>query len=283
MAKAKESKKIRKRKKANKARRARKGSNMRKGRFGRHVVENNKPSGVATLTLERQIDALGPRPALDSVEPWMDRVGSQAQIAWDRRVTDLQAAIRKRDATRSRIVDPGRDISGNYDVSPFAARGHAVEVAPKSLGRELPAKSQFPRQIATQRVIDSYKAHRHISPVEWLAAKKLWELWVGAGAEFRVCSDYDPIFVQSSPSTDHTAWKRIETAAMLNAIWAELPVRAKGCVRAVVIEDISAADWARARGYGQRQSKAHGMARLRLGLQGLSRILALTGRTVLEQ
>lgn len=267
MAKAK---KLKKRKSSRKARRAKKVGNMRKGRFTRDASAARKSPDVASLTLEKQIEALGARPEFPTIdEPWMgDHVQPviAAQVKWDREVSGLRESIRRRDAKRMR--DPGPNESGKYGVSPFVvAKGHVVEVAPHikaSMGSE-----QFPKRVATQRIIDRYKAHGHISPAEWLAANKLWELWVGAGAEFSVCAGYDPVFVQTSPSTDHIAWKRVDSAAMFNAIWDELPWRSKGCVRAVVIEDLPAADWARARGYGQRQSKEHGMGRLRLGLQAL--------------
>lgn len=267
--------KAKKRKKSKKAKKARKVGSMRKGRFARRT-ESRTPPADPTLTLEKQIEALGARPTFpDIAEPWMgDHVQPtiKAMVEWDRRDRELRDAIRRRDAKRMR--DPGPNVSGKYDVSPYVvAKGHRVEVAPHIKASQ--GSEQFPKQIATQRVIDLYKAHRHIDHVEWLAANKLWELWVSAGAEFRVCAGYDPVFIQNSPSVDHIMAKRVESATMLNEIWDGLPWRSRGCVRAVVIEDISAADWARARGYGERQSKAHGMSRLRLGLQGLVGLFGL--------
>lgn len=195
------------------------------------------------------------------------------RMAWARKRVELVDKIRKRDAKAMR--DPGRDASGNYSPSPYAARGHKVEIAPKDLGKELPKDSQFPKRIATQRVIDRYRAHGHIDEAEWAAADKLWRLWMESGAEFRVTGGYDPIFVQSSQSIDHIMAKRVDAADMLNEIWANLPWRSRGCVRAVVIEDIPAADWSRAKGYGVNQSKTHGLNRLRLGLQALVDLFGL--------
>ncbi len=267
--------KPKKRRKTKKAKRARKAGHMHKGRFARRA-EDRKPPVDPTLTLEKQIEALGVRPEFPAVaEPWMgDHVQSTiaAMVEWDRRDRELRDAIRRRDAKRMR--DPGSNESGKYGVSPFViAKGHRVEVAPHIKASQ--GSEQFPKRIATQRVIDRYKAHGHIDHVEWLAANKLWELWVGAGAEFRVCAGYDPVFIQSSPSVDHIMAKRVDAAFVLNEIWDGLPRRSRGCVRAVVIEDMPAADWARSRGYGDRASKVHGMGRLRLGLQGLVGLFGL--------
>ena len=169
-----------------------------------------------------------------------------------------------------RLRGNGPDASGNYDVNPYSARGHVVEVAPKDLGPEVPKHSAFPKRIATQRMIDRYLAHGHISAVEHRAAESMWRAWVDAGLEARVCAGYDPDAVSGGGSTDGMIATRIDGADSMVGLMSLVPVRCRGVVRAVVIEDISAADWARRWGYGDRASKEHGLARLSQGLRALA-------------
>lgn len=235
------------------------------------MSRKNKQRKLA-LTLEQQLEALGKRPRLDPREPWMDYYGAQAQVEWDKRTRELREAIKYRDAKRLR--DPGPDVSGNYDVSPFMlAKGHKAEVVDREL-RTGPDTS-FPRRIATQRMIDRYMAHGHIDGDEWLAADKLWRLFVESGARFSDTANYSPIFIESTTDIDAIIAEKLDAATLLNGIWRELPWRSKGCVRAVVIEDRPASDWSQAAGYSVRQSKNHGMTRLRHGLQRLVELFGL--------
>jgi hypothetical protein len=231
---------------------------------------NRQPKVLPTLEL--QLKNMPARPKLDPREPWMDYYGAQAQLEWDRRRRELQEAIKYRDAKRLR--DPGPDVSGNYDVSPFMlAKGHKAEVADREL-RTGPDTS-FPRRIATQRTIDRYRARGHIDELEYQAAEMLWRIFVESGASFSVTAGYDPIFIQSSQNTDAIIAKKADAAVLLNSIWRELPWRSRGCVRAVVIEDIPASEWSQKARYSAGQSKAHGLGRLRLGLQRLVELFGL--------
>jgi hypothetical protein len=219
------------------------------------------------LTLEEQLAAMPLRPVAGlTAEPWMEADVVKAQLDWDRRHKALKDAIRARDAKKYR--ETGRDPAGNFGPSPYAARGHQVEVAPKDLGKELPAQSQFPKRIATQRVIDRYRAHGHITTKEWLAGDRLWQLWHAAGWNPAVTSAY---VGKVDNNTTHSGQlsHRIEAAeAFLKAMKA-VPYHAKGVVQHVVIIDASASDWARVRGYGQRHSQRLGLKRLRQGLSAL--------------
>ena len=172
-----------------------------------------------------------------------------------------------------RLRNTGPDASGNFGVNPWSARGHVVEVAPKEL-RDNPNSQQFPKRIATQRMIDRYFAHGHISQAEHRAADAMWQAWVDSGLEARVCAGYDPDVVQGGrASTDGMVAARVDGANAMTGILQALPYRCRGVVRAVVIEDRSAADWARQRGYGRRDSERRGIVRLRSGLQALSQHL----------
>jgi DNA-directed RNA polymerase specialized sigma24 family protein len=182
------------------------------------------------------------------------------------------ARVAARRAERLRNIGP--DASGNYGVNPWATRGHTVEVAPKDIDKILPPHSQFPKRIATQRMIDRYAAHGHIAPEEWRAADLLWQAWFNAGLEARVCAGYDPDAIASgNASTDGLVSARIDGATSMVDLMAAVPARCKGVVRAVVVEDMSAADWAKRWGYGDRASKAHGLARLTQGLRALAQHL----------
>jgi hypothetical protein len=180
------------------------------------------------------------------------------------------ARVAAKRAERLRNVGP--DASGNYGVNPYAARGHEVEVAPKEL-RDNPNSQQFPKRIVTQRMIDRYLAHGHISDAEWKAADAMWRAWCEAGLEARVCAGYDPDAVSGGGSTDGLIATKVDGASMIGAFLAALPSRCRGVVRAVVIEDISASAWARRWGYAQRASEQHGLARLSQGLSALAQHL----------
>jgi hypothetical protein len=165
----------------------------------------------------------------------------------------------------------GPDPSGRYGVNPYSARGHVVDVAPQEL--RIAKDSQFPKIVADQRMLDRYKAHKHITEREWKAGNALWELWVGAGNEARVTSGYEPVIMSSPANMDARIAKRIDSATAFLELMRIVPYRSQGVVRAVIIEDWSASDWARLRGFGDRDSKGHGLERLRQGLQALAAFL----------
>ena len=178
---------------------------------------------------------------------------------------------RKR-ANAAWLREGGPDPSGNYGVNPYAARGHVVEVAPKEL-RASATSQQFPQRTVTQRVIDRYRAHGHIATEEWRAANALWEFHCDAERIAKTTSGYDPVMVQSSPSMDGRLAKYLDGALGFVRMMKAVPYHSQGVVRAVVIDDQLASDWARARGYGDRDSERLGMVRLRAGLQALAHSL----------
>lgn len=173
-----------------------------------------------------------------------------------------------------RLRNVGPDASGNYGVNPWAARGHIVEVAPKEL-RDNPNSQQFPKRIATQRMIDRYLAHGHISQAEWSAAAILWQAWMTSGLEPAIIAGYDRdrLSGHRRVSMDGLVSSRIDGAAAIVDIMGLIPVRCRGVVRAVVVEDIAASAWARKWGYSGRASERHGLARLTQGLSALAQHL----------
>lgn len=217
-----------------------------------------------TLTLEEQLaEHLRDAPA----ETGGDAYEQAYRRSWRKKRFELESAIRRRDARRS--ADPGRDASGNFGVSSDAARGHTIEVAPKSLGAELPKESAFPKRITTQRMVDRYKVRSQITLKQWRAADALFAHWLDLGLEHRLTAGYDPVVVQSSPSKDALIAKKVDGMTWWIEAMAVVPYRSRGVVRAVVIEDQSAGSWARARGYRADDSGRIGMERLRAGLQAL--------------
>ena len=175
------------------------------------------------------------------------------------------------DKRKARMVDPGPDASGRYSVSPYHLQhGHTVEDAPREL-RTTP-DSTYPKRIATQRVIDRYRAHGFITASEWQAADAVWRYWCDAGLEARLSAGYDPDAIGSGAvSTDGMVARRIDGALWIVNLFEAIPYQCRGVVRAVVIEDRTAADWARGRGFTGRDAKGHGRARLSQGLQALAR------------
>lgn len=182
------------------------------------------------------------------------------------------ARVAAKRAERLRNVGP--DASGNYSPNPYAVRGHIVEVAPKEL-RDNPNSQQFPKRIVTQRMIDRYLAHGHITDSEWKAADAMWRAWCDSGLEARVCAGYDPDAVSGGGSTDGVVAARIDGAGSMVAMLGLIPTRCRGVVRAVVIEDMTASAWARQWGYGQRASERHGIDRLSQGLRALAQHLGV--------
>jgi hypothetical protein len=173
------------------------------------------------------------------------------------------------DKKRRRLQDPGPDEGGRFSPSPYALQhGHVVEVAPQEL--RITKDSSFPKRITTQRVIDRYRSQGHITLREWRAANYLWQLWCESGSNARLASAYDPVMVSSSPNLDGMIAKRVDAAAMFLDVIRCVPYRSTGCVRAVVIEDWSASQWARGRGYSRHDSEHHGLTRLRPGLSALA-------------
>lgn len=227
---------------------------------------------AAAVSLEDQLRDLDANEVPGTPVRIIDSDGDPRQpdperIDWVRKRADVAARLRRREAKR--LADTGKDISGNFDVSPYAARGQRVVTAPKDIGKELPKESQFPKMIATQRVIDHYRDRGHISQAEWEAANFLWSVWVQAGGSSKMVAGYDPVVVSSSPSTDGMVAKRMDAAALVVSMLTDVPYRSRGCVRAVVIDDITASEWARGRGYRHHDSERHGLERLRAGLQAL--------------
>lgn len=233
--------------------------------------KKNRTPKPRELTFEQELAAMPPRPELDPMEPWMDRAGAEAQVAWDRERRRLIDAIHQRDMAAARIVDPGRDIySGKFDVSPYAARGHVVRPAPKKLGAELPKDGSFPKRIETQRMIDRYMIRSQLTAAQFRAAEALLAVWHAAGLEPKMVAGYDPVGVPGSSTPADLLAKRGDGILTWNKMMDLVPYRSRGVVKAVVIDDRSAGEWARERGYRRDDSGRIGMGRLRAGLQALA-------------
>lgn len=172
-----------------------------------------------------------------------------------------------------RLVDTGPDASGRYAPSPWLLQhGHQFETAPKEL-RQTP-DSSFPKRIVTQRVLDWYLSRKHITKPEWQAGNTLWEIWCASGLEAKVTSGYEPVTTHGQASQDHKIAKRVDAVHAFTLLMGDtVPYHCRGVVRAVVIEDRTAAEWAQSRGKRSRDSKAYGLARLRAGLQALAEVL----------
>ena len=168
----------------------------------------------------------------------------------------------------TRLVDPGPDEGGRWSPSPYRLQhGHEVEVAPQQLRTS--KDSSFPKRIATQRMIDRYHRHQLITHAQWKAADTLWQLWDAAGFNPRIIGGYAE-YVSKSAQHEGQLSHRIEAADRYLIAMRRVPLRAKGCVTHVVITDAPASDWARIRGYNQRESKRRGLHRLRQGLTALA-------------
>lgn len=225
------------------------------------------------LTLEEQLEAWGEYPlATGPYDAVLDGELQRGRLAWYDGTRDLRRRIRARDAKSERIVDPGRDASGNFGPSPFHVRKIDVQSAPKDIGKELPRDSQYPKR-ATERALDWYRAHKHITDAEWKAGNALWEFHCEAGRVARTTAGYDPVVVQRSSDMDGRLAAFLDAALEFNRLMTAVPYRSQGVVRAVAIDGRSASEWAKERGKGDRDSKTHGLDRLRQGLSALAQHL----------
>lgn len=222
------------------------------------------------LTLEEQLAALGEYPlAAGPYDPDLDGTIQRRRISWHDSTRDLLGRIHARNAKRARIVDPGRDASGNFDVSPFAARGRKVETAPKTLDKELPKDSNFPRRAVDNRSIDRLRG-KTITESEYRAAATLLWYWAVAEGATKMVAAYEPDAVRGSSSPDAGVIKRIDAASEYMAARRCIPYRALGVVTWVVINDGELSDWAAVRGFSSRHSRRLGAKRLSQGLRALA-------------
>ena len=227
---------------------------------------------AAALTLEQQLAAVGDLPlATGPYDVGLDGDLHRRRVAWHDSRRDLQDRIRARDAKRARVVDPGPDASGNYDVSPYQiAHGHQVEVAPKDLGKELPKDSQFPRRITTQRMIDRYKAQGLLTKRQWRAGDRLHRIWRDTGRDPSLTASYSPDQVRGNIDPDARAIGRTEAVADWEDCRRLCGGLGFGVLVDVVIWDKAAGEWARSKGHSIRDSGAIGMAFLTGGLDVLA-------------
>lgn len=190
-------------------------------------------------------------------------------MARSRKQRKATARAAKREVRRSaRLRNTGPDESGNFGVNPYAARGQIVEVAPKDL-RSNPNSTQFPKRIATQRMIDRYHRHSHINDREYAAGCRLWSLWHAAGWNPSVTVLYG-VKIDNNSKQGGAHVQRIEAAEDYLEAMRAVPYRSKGVVVHVVIVDSPASDWASIRGYKRSESTRLGMMRLRAGLSALA-------------
>ena len=232
--------------------------------------KKSKPAPLPTL--EEQLAAH------DAVEPpdgiILDRDGaphapSAARQTWVRKRLAIVDDIRHRDSKRMR--DPGPDEGGRWSAPPYALQhGHAEEVAPKNLGKEIPKDlTQHPKRIATQRMIDRYKTQGLITARQWRAADRLWRIWRESGRDPSLIGNYSPDVARGAPDPDRKMIGRTEAVADWEDCRRLSGVLGFSALVDVVIWDRSASDWARGKGHSVRVSADIGMAFLRGGLDVL--------------
>lgn len=217
------------------------------------------------LSLEEQLRDLddsapaGPVWSFDKLMP-----PSAERVAYVRQRQELVTRLRRREAKA--MADTGPDASGNFGVSPYAARGHVVEAAPKDLGNEIPKHSNKPDRIATQRVIDRYRAQGFITVRQWRAADRFWRIWRETGRDPCMSASYSPDQIRGSQDPDARMVGRSAAVAELDECRRLLGVLGFGCLTDIIIWDLPAGAWARTKRTSARDSAAVGMAFLRQGL-----------------
>ena len=177
---------------------------------------------------------------------------------------------KQRRADARAVRDGGPDESGRYGISSYAARGHVVETAPREL-RSNP-DSQYPKRITTQRILDRYLSGGLITEKQWKAGDRVWQLYVATGLMPNLTASYSPVFVDNVGDPEKRMIGREDATLQLMKTMTNIGGMGASCARFVIIEDGSAADWAKTKGCGNRTCGSVGMFVLRGALDDLIRI-----------
>lgn len=170
--------------------------------------QQNKAERVAARSLEEQLRELDANevpgdpvraPSVAGGEGYLIQPSAE-RVAYVRQRDEIARRLRRREAKR--LADPGPDESGNYSPTPAAARGHVIEIAPKDLGTDLPKYSAFPKRIATQCMIDRYKAQGLITSRQWRAGDRMFRLWRELGREPALTAGYSPDRIKAPADPD---------------------------------------------------------------------------------
>jgi hypothetical protein len=191
------------------------------------------------------------------------------RVAWAKRRADIVARLRKREGKR--MADPGPDASGNYAPSPYAAAGHVVEMAPKDLGKELPRSSALPLRIATQRMIDRYRAQHFITARQHRAADRLLRIWHQTGRDPKLIANYSPDQVRGSADPDARMVGRGDAVAEWESCSKLTGVLGFELLVHVVIWDRPASEWTTRKSMPDRRRMAFAMDMLVQNLEILAR------------
>ena len=193
---------------------------------------------------------------------------SSDRMAWVRRRQEIVTRLRRREAKR--MGDPGPDPSGNYSPSPYAARDHVVEVAPKELKASADSIN-FPKRITTQRMIDRYKAQGLLTARQWRAADRLWRIWRQTGRDPNMIANYSPDQVRGSGDPDGKMVGRGDAVADMDFCRMLTGVLGFSLLVHVVIWDRPASEWTAIKRTSARYKKAFGMDMLQQNLDILAR------------
>ena len=184
---------------------------------------------------------------------------SAERVEWARKRDEIVGRLRQRE--NKRLADPGPDEGGRYSP-PLLSKEFAeiVEVAPKDIGKELPKDSQFPKRIATQRMIDRYRAQGLLTKRQWRAADRLWRIWRESGRDPNIIGNYSPDLIRGAVDPDAKMIGRTEAVAEWEDCRRLCGGLGFGVLVDVVVWDRSAGDWARSKGHSKGLSKHIGMA-----------------------
>jgi hypothetical protein len=219
------------------------------------------------LSLEEQLRELddnqpaGPIMVDGKLEP-----ASSARMTYVHRRQEIVDRLRKREAKR--LADPGPDEGGRWAPSPYVLQhGHRAEAAPRELA--VTPDSSFPKRISTQRMIDRYRVSSAITVRQWKAADRFWRDYVKTGLMPNLTASYSPVFVDSVGDPERAIVGRGDATLDFQKAMAVLGRTALSCIRAVVVEDRPASDWAHGSGASRRSCKDVGMFTLRQALDDL--------------
>lgn len=194
---------------------------------------------------------------------------SPERVAWAKNRHDKASRLRRREAKR--LADPGPDQSGNYGPTPAAARGHVVEIAPKDLGTDLPKHSAFPKRVATQCMIDRYKAQGLITARQWRAGDRMYRLWRELGREPALTAGYSPDRIKTATDPDAKMVGRSQADAEIEACRALMGVLGFDLIEHVIRWGMPAGEWKTRKAMPNRRRMDFAMEMLRQNLEILAR------------
>tara|TARA_R100001463_G_scaffold60475_1_gene113006 strand:- start:99 stop:611 length:513 start_codon:yes stop_codon:yes gene_type:complete len=153
-----------------------------------------------------------------------------------------------------------RDLPSDFGTPERLKKADAEDARFERTGKELGAKKRL--RIVNQMPLDRYYTRQQINRRQYEAGKLLYSIWYRAGQSQRIASNYAAVIVDGGSGDSQGAGEAFsEYIRALRYVGVDLSKVAQW----VVIEGMSANDWAKEKGHDPKG----GIVALRLCLDGL--------------